>query len=340
MRGWRVTVIAQIITTLALVVPRLAIAAEYTCTGGDVACLIDAINVANATLETDTLTLGPGTYTLKTVNNIAPDGPNGLPPIMGALAIIGVGTPPVVIERSLDAPDFRLVYTTPNGNLVLYQLTLRNGSGAITNNGTLILSNSLLSGNVHGLGAGISNNGVMAIVNSTVSEGDGISNDGSLSFVNSTLAGSGDISNDGSIAISNSTFAGSGNISNDGVIAITNGTIASIGDVSNDGWVFLQNTILFLGSGDCDRDFFSLGYNLLGDRTGCRITHHDSDLTGPLDLGQFTDDGIPGHGHFPLLSTSTAIGAGNSAVCPTTDQLGNTRVGVCDIGAIEFIPPS
>jgi hypothetical protein len=45
---------------------------------------------------------------------------------------------------------------------------------------------------------------------------------------------------------------------------------------------------------------------------------------------------MPGRGHFPLNPDSQAINAGNSDVCPPTDQLGLPRVGNCDIGAIEF----
>src|SRR5262249_59436703 len=55
-------------------------------------------------------------------------------------------------------------------------------------------------------------------------------------------------------------------------------------------------------------------------------------------LAAFTDDGPPGHGHFPLLPISPAIDAGNDVACPPTDQLGQPRVGICDIGAIEFQP--
>jgi hypothetical protein len=54
-------------------------------------------------------------------------------------------------------------------------------------------------------------------------------------------------------------------------------------------------------------------------------------------LDAFTDDGRPGHGHFPLLPTSQAIDMGNDAVCPRTDQLGQRRIGPCDIGAIRFL---
>jgi hypothetical protein len=53
------------------------------------------------------------------------------------------------------------------------------------------------------------------------------------------------------------------------------------------------------------------------------------------------DDGTPGHAHLRLLAASRAINAGNNQICVedprlATDQLGNPRVGICDIGAIEF----
>ena len=45
-----------------------------------------------------------------------------------------------------------------------------------------------------------------------------------------------------------------------------------------------------------------------------------------------------------MLPTSQAIDAGNDAVCPRTDQLGQRRVNIprvgtsiCDIGAVEFL---
>jgi hypothetical protein len=33
-----------------------------------------------------------------------------------------------------------------------------------------------------------------------------------------------------------------------------------------------------------------------------------------------------------------AVGGGNDAVCPPTEQLGQSRVGPCDLGAVEFQP--
>jgi hypothetical protein len=106
----------------------------------------------------------------------------------------------------------------------------------------------------------------------------------------------------------------------------------------------LQNTILALNTvatthaDDCDGDVTSLGTNLIGDPTGCTITLQSSDLTGAPGLDAFTDDGTPGNGHFPLVPASQAINKGNDAACPPTDQLGQPRVGRCDIGAIEFQP--
>jgi hypothetical protein len=79
-----------------------------------------------------------------------------------------------------------------------------------------------------------------------------------------------------------------------------------------------------------------LGNNLIGDRTGCGFTA--SDRQGDPGLGDFIDDGAPGHGRFPLLSNSQAIDAGNDAACPTIDQLDTPRRGRCDIGAVEFYP--
>jgi hypothetical protein len=79
-----------------------------------------------------------------------------------------------------------------------------------------------------------------------------------------------------------------------------------------------------------------LGNNLIGDRTGCGFTA--SDRQGDPGLGEFIDDGAPGHGRFSLLSSSQAIDAGNEAACAATDQLDTPRRGICDIGAVEFYP--
>jgi hypothetical protein len=150
------------------------------------------------------------------------------------------------------------------------------------------------------------------------------------------------------MTILNSTIANNliGGINNLGTLTILNSTIADNQAQSNRGGglagsgMVLLNTILARNTArqgpDCVGTVTSLGTNLIGDPTGCTITLQPNDLTGDPGLDTFTDDGTPGNGHFPLLPTSQAIDAGNDAACPRTDQLGEPRVGPCDIGAIEF----
>jgi hypothetical protein len=105
----------------------------------------------------------------------------------------------------------------------------------------------------------------------------------------------------------------------------------------------LQNTIVALndstgGIPDCHGLITSRGNNLIGDIRECGITLLSTDLTGDPGLGTFSDNGTPGNGHFPLLAGSQAINAGNDASCSERDQIGNKRIGSCDVGAIEFRP--
>jgi hypothetical protein len=78
----------------------------------------------------------------------------------------------------------------------------------------------------------------------------------------------------------------------------------------------------------------------MGDGRASGVYRERGPRSGPSGKpwGDFTDEGTPGAGHVPLLLTSPAIDAGNDAVCLATDQLGQPRVGRCDIGAIEFQP--
>jgi hypothetical protein len=170
---------------------------------------------------------------------------------------------------------------------------------------------------------------------------DGILNSGELQIVNSTIA-------------RNSRIPGEvrgGGIDNLGTLKITNSTIienrGASGGIFNLGIVELQNTILagntsagsivFDRGPDCVGSLVSLGNNLVGDPTGCDIMLQETDVTGDPGLREYTEDvSVPGSGHYPLLSDSPAIDLGNSEVCPETDQLGNQRIGICDIGAIEF----
>jgi hypothetical protein len=61
LRWWRGIACGLGLLALVSLAP-LSQAADFTCTAGDVACLIKAINQANSTGEADTITLAVGTY--------------------------------------------------------------------------------------------------------------------------------------------------------------------------------------------------------------------------------------------------------------------------------------
>jgi hypothetical protein len=196
----------------------------------------------------------------------------------------------------------------------------------------VIITDSAIVNNVTvetGRGAGIGvQSGTVVITNTTIAANTNVS----------CCGGGGGIANEnGTILLLNSTLADNAVRPEQNPLASTGGGIFNL-----DGTVLLQNTLLAQNSvsggmgPDCRGPITSLGTNLIGDPTECTITLRPTDLTGAPGLDAFTDNGRPGNGHFPLLPTSQAIDAGNDAVCPRKDQLGQRRIGPCDIGAIEF----
>jgi hypothetical protein len=198
-------VVALLIISLGLCDPSPA--AEFSCGAGDVACLIAAINTANANGEANTITLEAGTYTLTAVNNNT-DGPNGLPVITSPfpLTLQGAGTEATIIDRIASAPPFRILFVEDTGTLTLNGLTIRGGAasgvggaangGCINNNGMLTITNSTITGNAaEFVGGGIVANGTVIITDSTITDntadrGAGIYFGASvtLTITNSTIA--------------------------------------------------------------------------------------------------------------------------------------------------------
>ena len=76
---------------------------------------------------------------------------------------------------------------------------------------------------------------------------------------------------------------------------------------------------------------FSSGFtnNVSGDQVGTSSLPKDAQLDALKNNGGPTDT-------YALLSTSTAINAGDDALAPPTDQRGYLRNGISDIGAFEF----
>jgi hypothetical protein len=173
-RWWRgIACVGLLVSLVSLAPPSQA--ADFVCASGAVACLIDAINQANANGEANTITLEAGTYTLTAVDNNT-DGPNGLPSVTGVVTIRGAGADTTVIAREASAPSFRLLHVAMTGELTLEELTVRGGNigafigGGLFNRGVLTLAHTTVSQNVtDGGGGGLANQGgLVTIARSTI----------------------------------------------------------------------------------------------------------------------------------------------------------------------------
>jgi hypothetical protein len=183
--------------------------------------------------------------------------------------------------------------------------------------GVLTVTNSTFSGNTafstitdRGLGGAIDNGGKLIVANTT--------------FYNNTAGEGGAIIIQypliviGGAIISNSTFAGNS---------------ASFGSAISNLHTTTLNNVLIASSaygGNCTGNAFLAGSaNNLSDDGTCGSTFTQSNS---LLLGAFGSYG-GGTQTIPLLPGSAAIDAG--ANCPTADQRGLSRLGVCDVGAFE-----
>jgi hypothetical protein len=222
---------------------------------------------------------------------------------------------------------------------------VQRAGGALNDSGTLLITDTTFAGNHSGgPGALLNQGGTVILTNSALMDNVGDGSGGLNNFAPGVL-----VLTNSTIARNVSPTVGSGALLNSGTAILTNTTVADnsstmTGGLFNaGGQLVVLNTIVARNTTrppqqapDCLGQVTSLGTNLIGDPTGCTITLLPTDLTGDPGLGEFTDNGTPGNGHFPLLPGSPAIDAGNDAFCPPTDQLGEPRAGPCDIGAIEF----
>jgi len=165
-------IIATTSVVLALGIVQPVQAATFTCTGGDVHCLITSINQANGNGEANTIHLDDGTYTL-TMPFGGPSGPTGLPEITSTLTILGGDAAAVIIERDATAPFSLILSVAANGDLTIQGVTLRNGRTAISNlGGAVRLVATILSDNGGGSfetgGAIFNQGGLVTITHSTL----------------------------------------------------------------------------------------------------------------------------------------------------------------------------
>ena len=229
-RKW---VLGAALLTGFLIYGRVAEAAEFFCTGGDVACLIAAINAANANGQENVITLAPGNYTLLNADNLV-DGPTGLPVITSKLAIKGAAAETTIIQRSPTLINlehrFRILSVAASGSLSLDRVTVAHGrfrdpgatfppihaGGGIMNRGSLMITNSTITKNQADScpGGGIFNDGGAVTIA-----------DSSLIDNNVNLGGGGAMtSRNGTLTISQSTISENGANGNDPGVRVDGGT--------------------------------------------------------------------------------------------------------------------
>lgn len=192
--------------------------------------------------------------------------------------------------------------------------TTGNGGGLLNLDGTVVISAS-------------------AIISNTAADfGGGIYNDGQLTLFNSTLSGN----------QAGASEAGGG-LANLGLATLGNSTVAnnrasSGGGLSNEAGTITIHNSLFVGNWPDACDVYAgtvtVTVNNLSDDGSCGLPTNGTLHVSPLgDYGGLTWT-------HALAATSPALDAADGAVCPTHDQRGAARVGRCDLGAYEFVPPT
>jgi predicted outer membrane repeat protein len=252
--------------------------------------------------------------------------------------------------------------------------------GGIFNQGILTVTGSTLSGNHSNFGGGIDNEGTLTVSGCTLSSnsasaGGGIVNSDTATITNCTFSnnsasgGGGGIVGHGTVTLTNCTFSNNsahvvgGALDLSSVSAtLTNCTI-SLNSANTGGGIWvnpanggsilnLTNTIVAGNTASTSTDIAgavaTADHNLVGDATGSSgiVNGVNGNIVGgngnPVinpDLGPLQNNGGPTQ-TMALLAGSPAIGHGNNAKAPATDQRGFTRLDepkeITDIGAFEL----
>lgn len=284
---------------------------------GSPASLISAINTGNSAGSAYSICLANSIYTLNAVDNSNPIGANALPVITGDISIIGNGA---TLTRDVSAPDFRFFRVANGATLTLENLTLDNGhtsgtsdagdGGAIYNDGTLTIVDSIFTGNRANIEAGaIYNNDdqILNITNSSFTDNRALGDDG------------GAIDNHGIVTISGTTFAdnhadgddGGAIWNDDDALLIISDSIFTLNSASDEGGIImnfgtitLNNNIIANNSSGGDGGAISsdtgtititngnFSNNISGDDGGAIMTYAPLSLTGvTLDNNDASDKG-------------------------------------------------
>ena len=234
-----------------------------------------------------------------------------------------------VVDNSAGNQGGGIQLVGPGAPATLRQLTVRgnraNGAsgGGLTAGVTTLVENSVFANNsTSAIGGGIfaASSGNTTVRNSTFS-------------ANSAAMGGG-IAATGPISITNATFVANTATDYGGGVGTNNAGAMTLRNV------LLAGNLVGATAGNCGRGGTSTltsgGGNLSNDASCPAFALGSDKPNTPAGVSAtLADNGGPTLTH-ALETGSAAIDAGVAAACPTTDQRGSTRVGTCDIGAVEF----
>jgi CSLREA domain-containing protein len=322
--------------------------------------LREAVLAANAAPGPDVVLLGSGVvaYTLTRAGDGEDQGATGDLDILDDLAIAGENPMSSAIDGgTLD----RVLDVHAGASLEVVGVWIRNGltdhepGGGIRVAGELTLTNSIVNasaapddfgGGVHGEGE----SSAIRLVRSSISgnraaSGGGISSEGVIDLINSTVvdnfavAGSGGglyASSKSHGTVSNSTFAHNDASEKGGGVFVGSEPFISVTHP-----VFKNSIIAANGGGihgDCSGSALSAGNNLVGIGGGCLDFAASTNLLGtaasPLDPG-LNDAGLVGGNTVAFVPKATSPAVNHGSGCEAADQRGAVRPEPCDIGSVE-----
>jgi CSLREA domain-containing protein len=221
-----VVFVARPVSTAAFVVTKTADTNDGTCNAD--CSLREAVAAANAAPGDDTITFDATVFATPQIINLT----GVLPNIATNMTIDGIATPDRITVRRDTGGNYRVFNVTSGVTATIDGLTISNGfvgaivvgGGGILNNGTLTLTNSIVSDNEvsssRGGGVYNANTGTLIVTDSTITnnrvsggDGGGILNAGTLTITDSTLSGNtaggdgGGIHNQGVLTITNTAFS-------------------------------------------------------------------------------------------------------------------------------------
>jgi CSLREA domain-containing protein len=191
---------------------------DGSCADGDCS-LRDAVSLANANGEADTITLPAGTYLINIPGpfpNPDEDGNlNGDLDIASEITINGAGQDVTIIDG---ANDERVFEALPGANLTITGVTVQNGNaqflpsggGIYSNNATLTMEGCTVSGNSADWGGGIWKKGTATLTDCTIS-----GNTATADYVGGIENNDGLLTLDGCTISGNTSAVGAGGLCND-----------------------------------------------------------------------------------------------------------------------------